>query len=121
MEFASAGIFLAGTAHSPRFIEETITMAKSAAQQAVKILCKKEMATSPEIAIVNSDLCASCLVCVRVCPVGAPFINSEGVSEIPASSCMGCGICTTECPAKAITLRHNTDEQIISKIDALLQ
>ncbi len=120
VEFASSGIFLAGTAHSPRFIDETITMAKSAAQQAMKILCKDKMTTSAEIAVVNSDLCASCLVCVRVCPVGAPFINTEGVSEIPPSSCMGCGICTSECPAKAITLKHNTDNQIISKIDALL-
>ena len=41
VEFATSGVFLAGLAHSPRFIEESVTMAKSAGQQAMKILCKR--------------------------------------------------------------------------------
>lgn len=121
VEFATPGIFMAGTAHSPRFIEENITMAKSAGQQALKILSKKEMKTSAAVAEVNPDLCAACLVCARICPFDAPFINKEGVSQIPPSACMGCGICTSECPSGAITLKHSTDDQIISKIDALLE
>jgi len=92
VEFASSGIFLAGLAHSPRFIEESITMAKSAGQQAMKILCKEMMTTSAAIAEVDPNKCAACLVCVRVCPYAAPFINREGVSEISPSACMGCGI-----------------------------
>ena len=119
--FATAGIYLAGLAHSPRFIEETITMAQCAGQQALKVLSQDEMTTAAAIAEVNQDLCAACLVCVRTCPFGAPFINSEGVSEIPPAACMGCGICTSECPAGAITLKHQTDDQIIAKIDALLE
>ena len=121
VEFASAGIFLAGLAHSPRFIEESITMAKSAAQQALKILSREQMTTAATVAEVNPDKCAACLVCVRECPFNAPFINQDGVSEIPASACRGCGICVAECPARAITLKHSTDEQIIAKIDALLE
>jgi len=120
VEFATQGIFMAGLAHSPRFIEESITMAKSAGQQALKILSKKEMTTAATVAEVNPDRCAACLVCVRICPFGAPFINKDGISEIPPSACMGCGICTSECPAEAITLKHSTDEQILAKIDALL-
>ncbi|MBW2365126.1 MAG: 4Fe-4S binding protein, partial [Deltaproteobacteria bacterium] len=106
LEFATIGIFLAGLAHSPRFIKESIIMAKSAGQQAVKILCKEEMTTSAAVAEVNPDLCSACLACVRSCPFGAPFINE---------------ICICECPAKAITLKHNTDDQINSKIDAILE
>jgi len=121
LEFATPGIFLAGLAHSPRFIKESIIMAKSAGQQAVKILCKEEMATSAAVAEVNPDLCSACLVCVRSCPFGTPFINKKGVSEIPPSNCRGCGICICECPAKAITLKHNKDDQTNSKIDALLE
>ena len=121
VEFASPGIFLAGLAHSPRFLEETITMAKSASQQAMKILCSKEMKTLAAVARVDPDKCAACLICVRECPFHAPFINAEGVSEIPPSACRGCGICVAECPAKAITLKHSTDEQVLSKIDALLE
>ncbi|MBW1693911.1 MAG: CoB--CoM heterodisulfide reductase iron-sulfur subunit A family protein, partial [Deltaproteobacteria bacterium] len=116
VDFASNGIFLAGLAHSPRFIKE----AKSAGQQAIKILCQEEMTTSAAIAEVDPENCASCLVCVRCCPFNAPFINEDGVSQIPPSACRGCGICASECPAKAITLKHSTDDQILSKIDALL-
>ena len=121
MDFATPGIFLAGLAHSPRFIKESIIMAKSAGQQAVKILCKEEMSTSAAVAEVNPDLCSACLVCVRSCPFGAPFINQKGVSEIPPSNCRGCGICICECPAKAITLKHSSNDQMTAKIDALLE
>ncbi|MGB2688313.1 MAG: 4Fe-4S binding protein, partial [Desulfobacterales bacterium] len=121
VEFATSGVFLAGLAHSPRFIEESVTMAKSAGQQAMKILCKKIMTTSAAVAEVDAEKCAACLICVRVCPYGAPFINEKGVSEIPPSACMGCGICASECPAKAIELKHSTDDQLLAKIDALLE
>ncbi len=120
VEMASPGVFLAGLAHSPRFIEEALTMASSAGQQAVKILSRDTMTTSAAVAEVDPQRCTACLVCVRVCPYGAPFINEDGVSVIPPSSCMGCGICTAECPAGAIRLRHSTDDQILSKIEALL-
>jgi len=119
--FATPGIFMAGLAHSPRFIEETITMAQCAGQQVLKVLSQDEMTTSAAVAEVDPDQCAACLVCVRTCPFGAPFINAEGVSEIPPAACMGCGICTSECPARAITLKHQTDDQIVAKIDALLE
>ncbi|MGA8179926.1 MAG: FAD-dependent oxidoreductase, partial [Desulfobacterales bacterium] len=108
VEFAASGIFLAGLAHSPRFIEESVTMAKSAGQQAMKILCKEKMTTSAAVAEIDPEKCAACLACVRVCPFNAPFINKDGVSEIPPSACMGCGICASECPAKAIQLKHST-------------
>jgi heterodisulfide reductase subunit A-like polyferredoxin len=120
VEFAASGIFLAGLAHSPRFIEESVTMAKSAGQQAMKVLCKKYMTTSAAVAEVDPEKCAACLACVRACPYGAPFVNEKGVSEIPPSACMGCGICASECPAKAIELKHGTDDQLLAKIDALL-
>jgi heterodisulfide reductase subunit A-like polyferredoxin len=121
LEFISPGIFLAGLAHSPRFISEAIAMAKGAAQQAVKILCRKKMSTPATVAVVDPDQCAACLACVRRCPFAAPFINDDGVSEIPPARCRGCGICVVECPARAITLRHSTDAQIEAKIDALLE
>jgi heterodisulfide reductase subunit A-like polyferredoxin len=120
VDFSSPGIFLAGLAHGPKFIQESVTMAKSAGQQALKILSRELMTTSPAVAVVEPDKCAACLACVRECPFAAPFINVDGVSEIPPSACQGCGICVAECPARAITLKHSTDEQIFSMIDALL-
>jgi heterodisulfide reductase subunit A-like polyferredoxin len=120
VEFSSPGIFLAGLAHSPRFVSESVAMAEGAAHQAVKILSRKEMRTSPIVAEVDPDRCAACLACVRVCPFGAPFVNTEGVSEIPPPKCRGCGICTAECPAQAIVLKHSTDDQIAAQIDAIV-
>jgi heterodisulfide reductase subunit A2 len=121
VEFPTAGIFLAGLAHSPRFADEAVAMAKCAAQQAIKILCRDKMKTSATFAVVDPNLCTACLACVRVCPFGAPFINKEGVSEIVPAKCQGCGICPSECPARAITLKHSTDDQTVAEIDALLE
>ena len=70
---------------------------------------------------VDPTKCAACLICVRVCPYGVPRISEEGVSEIDEALCHGCGICAAECPAKAIQLNWYEDEQIISKVDALLE
>jgi len=120
VEFPTAGIFLAGLAHSPRFADEAVAMAKCAAQQAIKVLCRDKMKTSPTFAVVDPDLCVSCLACVRVCPFGAPFMNKDNVSEIVPAKCQGCGICPSECPAKAITLRHSTNRQTEAEIDAFL-
>jgi heterodisulfide reductase subunit A-like polyferredoxin len=50
-----------------------------------------------------------------------PKINEEGASEIDEALCHGCGICAAECPAKAIELNWYEDEQIMAKVDALLE
>jgi heterodisulfide reductase subunit A-like polyferredoxin len=50
-----------------------------------------------------------------------PRINEEGVSEIDEAMCHGCGVCAAECPAKIIQLNWYEDDQIISKVDALLE
>jgi heterodisulfide reductase subunit A-like polyferredoxin len=50
-----------------------------------------------------------------------PRINADGVSEIDPALCHGCGICVSECPAKAIDLQWYEDEQIMCKLDALLE
>ena len=76
---------------------------------------------SPVTARVDQERCASCLICVRSCPWEVPRINEEGVSEIDEALCRGCGICAAECPAKVIELNWYEDDQVMSKIDALLE
>ena len=121
VDMAGEGIFLCGTAHSPKLISESISQALAAASRATTFLSQKELTLSAVTAKVNQDKCASCLICVRSCPAGVPRINEQGVSEIDEALCLGCGICAAECPAKAIELNWYEDEQVMSKVDALLE
>jgi heterodisulfide reductase subunit A len=119
VDFASDGLFLCGTCHGPKFIDESIAQAQAAAARAVGILSKKVMEISGVVSVVDPDKCAACLTCVRTCPYDVPTINDDGVAEIEAAICHGCGICASECPAKAIQLMHYKDAQIIAKTKAL--
>ncbi len=121
VDFSSEGLFMAGIAHYPKPIDETITQAKAAVARAVTILSKQGIYVGGVVATVDSDKCAACLTCVRTCPYGAPRIGDEGYAIIDPASCRGCGACVAECPGKAITLKHFTDEQIIAKTDALFE
>ena len=119
IDFASEGLFLCGTCHSPKFIDESVTQAQAAAARAVRILATDVMQVSGVVSVVDAEKCAACLTCIRTCPYNVPVINEEGVAEIEAAMCHGCGICTSECPAKAIQLMHYKDNQIIAKTEAL--
>jgi heterodisulfide reductase subunit A-like polyferredoxin len=119
VDFATEGIFLCGVAHSPKFIDESISQACAAASRASTILSKEFLEVGGVVSNVNSDKCVACLTCVRVCPYEVPEISSEGVAEINEADCQGCGICASECPVKAIQLRHFRDEQVLAKCDAL--
>jgi heterodisulfide reductase subunit A2 len=121
VEMATEGIFVCGTAHGPKLISETVSQAMAAASRATTFLSQPQLTLSAVTAHVEGEKCASCLVCVRSCPYSVPIINAEGVSEIDVALCHGCGVCAAECPAKAIGLSWYEDNQIMSKIDALLE
>jgi heterodisulfide reductase subunit A-like polyferredoxin len=121
VDMASEGLFVCGTAHSPKLISEAISQAMAAASRAVTFLTQSEITLSVVTAEVDQEHCASCLVCVRSCPYQVPRINKDGVSEIDPALCRGCGICAAECPAKIIQLNWYEDDQVMSKLDALLE
>jgi heterodisulfide reductase subunit A2 len=121
VDMAADGVFVCGTAHSPKLVTETIAQSLAAASRASTFLSQPEILLSAVVAKVEKDLCASCLICVRSCPFGVPRINEDGVSEIDVAMCHGCGICASECPAKAISLNWYEDDQILSKVEALLE
>ncbi len=121
VEMAQEGIFVCGTAHSPKLITETVAQSLAAASRATTFLSQPFLTLSAVTADVTGEMCASCLICVRSCPYGVPRINEEGVSVIDPALCQGCGVCTSECPAKAIKLNWYEDVQILSKVEALLE
>jgi heterodisulfide reductase subunit A len=120
VDFASEGLFLCGTAHAPKFISESISQANAVAARAASILSREVMPVSAQIACVDPEKCVSCMTCVHVCPYLAPIVGEENKAQIQPTVCMGCGSCTSECPAKAITLRHYVDTQILGAIERLL-
>ena len=121
VDFASDGLFMAGLAHYPKPLDESIAQAKASVARAMTILSKESILVGGVVAEVDPDMCAVCVTCVRTCPYGAPRIADEGYAVIDPAECRGCGACVAECPGKAITLKHFTDEQIIAKTDALFQ
>ena len=128
MDFTREGIFLAGLAHYPKFIEETIAQALATAARAMTILSKDRLEVGGTIAIVDQSKCVGCLTCVRVCPFQIPGIDPKavgvgdiiGAAYIEPSLCTGCGTCTSECPADAIQLRHYRDDQLVLAEEPIL-
>ena len=121
VDMSSEGIYLCGTAHSPKLISETITQALAAASRAGTFLAGTKMNVGGAVAHVDPSRCAACLVCVMSCPYGIPQINEDNVSEINEALCQGCGVCVSECPAKTIQLSHYEDDQVGIEVNALLE
>jgi heterodisulfide reductase subunit A len=123
MDFMAEGIFVAGMAHYPKFIEEAIANAQATAGRAITILAKQPLYIGGSVAVVDQTKCVGCLTCARTCPFGIPQIqagqagvgNILGAAYIDPALCQGCGSCTGECPAKAIRLLNYTDEQILAQ------
>jgi heterodisulfide reductase subunit A len=120
VDFASEGLFLCGTAHAPKFIGEAISQAHAVSARAASILSKDRMPVGGQTAWVDPDKCISCMTCVNLCPYMAPRIDPNNKAEVQSAVCMGCGSCSAECPAKAITLRHFMDAQILGAMNQLL-
>ena len=127
VDFAADGIFMAGLAHYPKFLDETIAQAQAAASRAANILSQQSMLTNARVAVVDPSKCVGCLTCVRICPYDVPRMSSDyisvgdiiGAAYVEPAICHGCGSCASECPARAIQLMHYKDIQTLTKIDAI--
>jgi heterodisulfide reductase subunit A len=129
VDFASDGVFMAGMAHYPKLLDETIVQAQAAAARAAAILSKESLSVGGIVAEVDPELCVGCLTCLRACPYNVPQIRADlsgvggiiGAAYINPAQCRGCGICAGECPARAIQLAHYRDEQMEIKINAFFE
>lgn len=118
-DLSKPGFMTAGTAHGPKTIRESVAQAQAAAGRAMTFLSEDFIELGSSFAQVDSRRCAACLICVRACPYGVPFINADGRSEIDPAKCHGCGICASECPAKAIQLVQCDDDMISAELNGL--
>jgi heterodisulfide reductase subunit A len=121
VDFASEGFFLAGLAHAPKNLEETISQSLAAAGRVGALLSKESLTVSGVISKHNRDICMSCLACVKKCPFGAPFIDVDGKVSHNEVKCTGCGICAGVCPAKAYQVNYFRDDQLLAMIDSVTE
>ena len=113
------GIFLAGSAEGPKDIRESSIQAKAAASRASRLMKEGAIRVEALKAVVDTEACTGCQLCVKVCPFGAPLVIDRKAS-ITEAACQGCGTCAAECPVGAISMRHFEDAQILAQIDAAL-
>ncbi len=121
VDFMKEGVFMAGIAHSPRSITESMAMADAAAQRALRILANDRLAAGGIVAEVRHSLCSLCERCIDTCPYGARYRDEEEdkivVDEL---MCQGCGSCAAVCPNSASVLRGYRDQHLFEVIDAAL-
>jgi heterodisulfide reductase subunit A len=123
VEFATDGVYLCGLAHYPKFIQETINQAYGAAGRALTLLSHDTVVASGSVCEVNESKCMGCGQCISVCTYGAlEFRDTKQGKKAVVNPvlCKGDGLCNSKCPTGAISLKHYTDEELLSEIDAVV-
>jgi heterodisulfide reductase subunit A2 len=119
VDFATEGIFMCGTAHSPKFIDESIAQAQAAASRALTILTQEELKAGGPVCRVTAQRCSGCGLCQQVCPYRAIALGGEGVAVVNQALCKGCGVCVSSCRSSALDLGGVSDQQTWAVIQAL--
>jgi heterodisulfide reductase subunit A len=126
VDFSVDGMFLAGLAHYPKPIEETIAQAKAAASRAATVLCKESISLDSIKAEVSEARCDGCALCLDVCPFHAiSLVEVEGGEgkrriAINAAQCKGCGCCQATCPKDGVAVAGFTYDQLAAQVAAAL-
>jgi len=118
------GIFIAGCCEGPKDIPDTVAQASAAAAKVLSLISKGRITLESAVAQVDETRCLGCGRCEEICDFHAPrVIHTDGrwVSTINETLCKGCGACAVACPTGAMSIRHFTQEQIVSMVEALTE
>ena len=125
VEFATEGIYLAGLAHYPKPIEESVAQAKAAASRAAVVLSKDTLTIEGVVSQVDEELCRGCGECEEACPYNAVgLVQLEGnvkVARVQAALCKGCGVCAVACPTGAASICNYEDQKVLTMVDQALE
>ncbi len=128
VDFSTDGMFVAGMAHYPKPVEESVTQALAASARAVTLLSKTEVALDAIKATVDKEFCDGCALCIDVCPYHAITLKEETAEDgsenkyilINKAQCKGCGLCQGTCPKRGVYVAGFTMPQIKAQISAAL-
>ena len=123
VEFGTQGVYLCGLAHYPKHIPEAISQAYGAASRALTLLSHDSVTVSGSVCDVDEGKCMSCGACIEACTYNAIEFRSTKQGKkavVNPVLCKGDGLCNAKCPTGAIYLKHFTDDDLTSQIDAAI-
>jgi len=112
LDFATDGVYICGTAHSPKEVAESLAQARGAASRAGIPMAKGRLRTAAITSVVDETKCSGCGTCIELCSYNAITKNERGLAQVTSAVCKGCGVCGASCPERAITMRHFTNEEL---------
>jgi heterodisulfide reductase subunit A len=119
VEFAAEGVYLCGMAHYPKHMAETISQASGSAGRVLTLLSHDTVTASGSVCQVDESKCIACGACILACTYGAiEYQETKRGKKAVVNSvlCKGDGLCNAKCPTRAISLKHFTDEELLSQI-----
>ncbi len=123
VEFATDGVYIAGTARFPVDIGEAVAQGIAAAAKAAAPMAAGQISLEATTATIETRLCSGCGNCEMVCPFAAVEVKKDdrgrNVFSVNAVLCKGCGACVAACSNGAIQQRGFTDLQIFSMIETM--
>ncbi|MGB9887850.1 MAG: FAD-dependent oxidoreductase [Moorellales bacterium] len=121
VDFGAEGVYLCGMAHYPKHLQEAVGQAYGAAGRVLTLLSHDTVVASGSVCEVDESRCVACGACISVCAYGAIEFRQTPQGKkatVNPVLCKGDGLCNTKCPTGAISLKHFTNEQILSQVDA---
>jgi heterodisulfide reductase subunit A len=129
VDFSTDGMFVAGLAHYPKPVEESVAQALAASARAATLLSKTSISLDAVKATVDESYCDGCALCVDVCPYNAITLvekaaegdaNVRKLITVNKAQCKGCGLCQGTCPKRGVYVSGFTMKQISAQIQAAL-
>lgn len=129
VDFSTDGMFVAGLAHYPKPVEESVAQALAASARVATLLSKSHISLDAVKAAVDENYCDGCALCVDVCPYNAITLidklaedgGEDGkVIRVNKAQCKGCGLCQGTCPKRGVYVSGFTMKQISAQIQAAL-
>ena len=127
VDFSTDGMFVAGLAHYPKPVEESVAQALASAARAATLLSRSHISLDAVKAAVDEHYCDGCALCVDVCPYHAITLVEKAADQgggrtivINKAQCKGCGLCQGTCPKRGVYVSGFTMKQISAQIQAAL-